>query len=178
MGGIGIPKRSDSHSILSDILTSDLKWIIPGLNPHLGSIEPPTKERRDGLLVYADGTNWNPGKGKGFYRYDLATTAWVLVSNIAGLTATRIMFVDANGIPTTDADMVFVTDTLTVAKIGTTTMTGTTTHTGSMIVKTVNDAGPMTATNGTVGEIVYNSANSKFYGCIVTGAPATWAGLN
>lgn len=94
------------------------------------------------------------------------------------LTATRVPFATTNGRLTDDADMTFTTDTLTVTKIGTTTMTGTTTHTGSMIVKSVTDAGPMTATNGTVAEIVYNTSNSKFYGCTITGTPATWAALN
>lgn len=56
--------------------------------------------------------------------------------------------------------------------------TDTYTFTGRMIVRTVNDAGPMTATNGTVAEIVFNSSDSKFYGCTATGTPATWAALN
>ena len=46
-----------------------------------------------------------------------------------------------------------------------------------MIVRSVNDAG-MAATNGTVAEIVYNTADSKFYGCTVTSTPATWSALN
>jgi hypothetical protein len=58
------------------------------------------------------------------------------------------------------------------------TISGKKTHTGSMIVKSVTDAGPMTATNGTVGEIVFNTSNTKFYGCTATGTPATWAALN
>lgn len=48
---------------------------------------------------------------------------------------------------------------------------------GRLIVRTVNNAG-MSATNGTVAEIVYNSNDSKFYGCTVTGTPATWSALN
>jgi hypothetical protein len=56
--------------------------------------------------------------------------------------------------------------------------TDTMTFTGRMIVRSVTDAGPMTATNGTVAEIVYNTSNSKFYGCTVTGTPATWSALN
>lgn len=48
---------------------------------------------------------------------------------------------------------------------------------GRLIVRTVNNAG-MAATNGTVAEIVYNSNDSKFYGCTVTGTPATWSALN
>ena len=31
----------------------------------------------DGMLIYADGSDWNPGSGRGFYRYDSATSAWV-----------------------------------------------------------------------------------------------------
>lgn len=42
----------------------------------------------------------------------------------------------------------------------------------------VTDAGPMTATNGTEGEIVYNLSDDKFYGCITTGTPATWAAFH
>lgn len=37
----------------------------------------PTKVRA-GMLVYADGTTWNPGSGEGVYRYSLAG-AWVFV---------------------------------------------------------------------------------------------------
>jgi hypothetical protein len=39
--------------------------------------------------------------------------------------------------------------------------------------RTVNDAG-MTSTDGTAPEIVYNAADSTYYGCTVTGSPATW----
>jgi hypothetical protein len=102
----------------------------------------------------------------------------IVLDNGTALTSGRVTFATTNGRLTDDADMTFATDTLTVAKIGTTTMTGTTTHTGSMIVKSVTDAGPMTATNGTVAEIVFNTSDSKFYGCTVTGTPATWAALN
>lgn len=94
--------------------------------------------------------------------------------NPTPLVNTRVPFANANGQLVDSAAMTFVTDTLTVTKIGSTTMTGTTIHTGSMIVKSVNDAGPMTATGGTVAEIVYNSANSHFYGCTVTGITGTW----
>lgn len=47
-----------------------------------------------------------------------------------------------------------------------------------VFLKTVTDAGPMTATNGTQGEVVFNTSNSKAYVCTVTGSPATWAALN
>jgi len=42
----------------------------------------------------------------------------------------------------------------------------------------VTDAGPMTATNGTQGDVVFNTSDSKAYVCTVTGTPATWAALN
>lgn len=51
-------------------------------------------------------------------------------------------------------------------------------HTGRMIVRFVTDVGPMTATAGTVAEIVFNTSDSKFYGCTVSGSPATWSALN
>lgn len=37
----------------------------------------PTKPRA-GLVVYADGTTWDPGSGEGLYRYSLAG-AWEFV---------------------------------------------------------------------------------------------------
>ena len=47
-----------------------LKWIDP-TNPQFGKMEPP---RTRGLLAYADGANWNPGNGEGYYRWTGA--AW------------------------------------------------------------------------------------------------------
>jgi hypothetical protein len=34
---------------------------------------------RAGMVVYADGTNWNPGSGEGIYRRDKANAAWVFL---------------------------------------------------------------------------------------------------
>lgn len=36
---------------------------------------PPTKTV-DGHIAYADGTNWNPGSGRGMYRWDSGTSSW------------------------------------------------------------------------------------------------------
>lgn len=45
--------------------------------------------------------------------------------------------------------------------------------------RSVTDAGPMTATGGTQGEVVFNTSDSKFYGCTVTHATAaTWAAFH
>lgn len=49
------------------------------------------------------------------------------------------------------------------------------TMTARFLVRQVTDAGPMTATAGTVGEIVYNLSDNKSYTCTATGSPATWA---
>lgn len=57
--------------------------------------------------------------------------------------------------------------------------TDTITCTGRLLVRSVTDAGPMTATGGTQREIVFNTSNSRYYGCTVTHATAaTWAALN
>ena len=58
--------------------------------------------------------------------------------------------------------------------------TGNVTFAGSarLRVSSVTDAGPMTATDGTVGDVVYNTSDSKAYVCVTAGTPATWAALN
>ncbi len=56
---------------------------------------------------------------------------------------------------------------------------GTSTFSGAMFVRQVNDAGPMTATGGTRGELVFNLADNKLYVCTVTHATAaTWSAAN
>lgn len=32
-----------------------------------------------GMLVMADGTDWNPGSGEGLYRRNVANNAWVFI---------------------------------------------------------------------------------------------------
>jgi hypothetical protein len=41
-------------------------------------------------------------------------------------------------------------------------------------VRVVTDAGPMTSTNGSVGQLVYNTSDTTLYVCSVAGSPATW----
>lgn len=36
---------------------------------------PPAKVT-DGMIVLADGTNWDPGSGEGVYRWDSDTSSW------------------------------------------------------------------------------------------------------
>jgi hypothetical protein len=52
------------------------------------------------------------------------------------------------------------------------------TCTGRLGITQVTDAGPMTATNGTEGDLVYNLSNDKVYVCTATGTPGTWAALH
>lgn len=40
----------------------------------LTELTAPPKKYRDGLIVFADGTLWNPGSGRGFYGY--SSGAW------------------------------------------------------------------------------------------------------
>ncbi len=67
---------------------------------------------------------------------------------------------------------------MVIRKSGDVSVSGDLTVTGSLMVRSVTDAGPMTSTAGTVAEIVYNTSDSKFYGCTATGSPATWSALN
>lgn len=34
---------------------------------------------RAGMIVYADGVDWNPGSGEGVYRRNAANSAWVFL---------------------------------------------------------------------------------------------------
>lgn len=57
--------------------------------------------------------------------------------------------------------------------------TDTITATGRLLVRSVTDAGPMTATPGTQREVVFNTSDSKYYGCTVTHVTAaTWVAFN
>jgi hypothetical protein len=50
---------------LSDYYEAIAKYLDPG-NTLFGKIEPSNPQ--EGLLAYADGTDWNPGSGAGYYR--------------------------------------------------------------------------------------------------------------
>ena len=34
---------------------------------------------QDGQLAYADGSSWNPGSGRGVYRWDSTSVGWVFL---------------------------------------------------------------------------------------------------
>lgn len=95
--------------------------------------------------------------------------------------ATAINIGAATGTCTINNATTAISGALTVA--GNTTLgdasTDTITCTGRFFVRQVSDAGPMTATGGTLGEMVYNTSNSKAYVCTTSHATAaTWSALN
>ncbi len=57
-----------------------LYWFFPQLNREAGRREP--DPAHDRMIAYADGVNWNPGSGKGFYQYAAATKTWRLVARV------------------------------------------------------------------------------------------------
>ena len=71
-------------AVLSKILY-ELQWrlnnIIEGEHGHVylevKTAEPQAELLKQGMIVYADGTSWNPGSGEGVYRYN--GTAWVFL---------------------------------------------------------------------------------------------------
>ena len=46
-------------------------------NVQLQTLHAAPERKYDGLVVKADGTDWNPGSGAGVYVYDEATTSWI-----------------------------------------------------------------------------------------------------
>lgn len=44
--------------------------------PILKELHAEPQKVLNGMLALADGTNWNPGSGRGVYWYDLNATAW------------------------------------------------------------------------------------------------------
>jgi len=58
-----------------DILAA-LKWQNPIISSDCGKAEPPDNLKRDGMLVFADGVNWDPGAGRGFYVWNATSEQW------------------------------------------------------------------------------------------------------
>jgi hypothetical protein len=44
---------------------------------HHTHVEP--EKLLDGMLVMADGASWDPGSGRGLYRYDADTSSWIFL---------------------------------------------------------------------------------------------------
>ena len=67
-----------------------------------------------------------------------------------------------------------IADHVAISATGDLTFAGT----ARLRLSSITDSGPMTATNGTAGDIIFNTSDTKAYVCTVTGSPATWAALN
>lgn len=77
----GKPLSYDKLLALVENMNNALWWISPLVNKDCGKREPPAEHLYDGLLAYANGTDWDPaGTGaKGMFRYNTTTSAWVNV---------------------------------------------------------------------------------------------------
>jgi hypothetical protein len=55
---------------------------------HLATSYMPPDRAEDGMMVYADGMDWDPGDGEGLYRWNAATEAWeIITGNSSGGTS-------------------------------------------------------------------------------------------
>lgn len=77
----GVPPQSLEPQAILNFLERELGAIAravndPGIAPMQVLNAPPPKPRR-GMLVYADGTNWDPGSGEGTYRFN--GSVWLFV---------------------------------------------------------------------------------------------------
>jgi hypothetical protein len=50
-----------------------------GLEGNCDARTTPPDKPRDGMIRKADGTNWNPGGGRGYYGYDEVSGTWKLL---------------------------------------------------------------------------------------------------
>ncbi len=69
--------RPENQQAVNGVMQA-VGWISPTFNSNVG-LSAPTPAIA-GVLAYADGTNWNPGSGQGFYYYD--GTMWQPVYGI------------------------------------------------------------------------------------------------
>ena len=74
----GPPPRQASPEMQA-YLDSELQRIADCINVsdviQLDELDAAPAKPSDGMIAYADGTNWNPGSGEGFYGYE--NGAWV-----------------------------------------------------------------------------------------------------
>lgn len=73
----GIPPNEYSGPWLQDELRELARALSETLALELRVTNAIPVKPREGMIVYADGTNWNPGSGKGWYGFN--GSAWVLI---------------------------------------------------------------------------------------------------
>lgn len=74
-------KLNIQEKVMLNKVLRNLTYILPHLNENLGHVVPPGEFLVEGMLAYADGTNWDPGSGQGLYRY--TGSAWSLIDGVA-----------------------------------------------------------------------------------------------
>lgn len=121
------------RSVIINQLNDSVSYLSPIINQNdLGAVQPASHFRRDGLIAYADGSDWNPSSlGKGFYRHEItgATGTWTAMeythpSDFSDLNhthenATQGGIVDASNADTVDgahASTTPATSTIPIAK--------------------------------------------------------------
>lgn len=81
-------RYTPSGSVQDPVLAAELLQIsraIENLNARIYTklyAEP--DKPQDGMVVFADGTTWDPGSGEGLYRYDASGTSWVYLETGGG----------------------------------------------------------------------------------------------
>lgn len=79
-------------------LLSILKWSNPILWPECGKAEPPEQLKRDGFLAFADGVNWDPGAGRGFYVWNATSEQWEKIGTTSGDMTKAVYDIDNDGV--------------------------------------------------------------------------------
>lgn len=69
------PPTLKSISLAVQNIYTALKHISPFINSKIGQAEPSASEKVKPAMAYADGTNWNPGSGAGWYYWN--GSSWV-----------------------------------------------------------------------------------------------------
>lgn len=78
---LGRSQDSNQKDLILNTVIKGIIYFSPIANENLGKAQPLPEYLRDGQIAYADGTNWNPSGGKGYYRYDTATASWLPMSS-------------------------------------------------------------------------------------------------
>ena len=72
--------QSDSLESLAQSLVNELQKIeVAFTGEDVPELHAEPNPRYDRQIVFADGTNWNPGSGRGFYWYDSGASSWKFI---------------------------------------------------------------------------------------------------
>lgn len=79
-----LPAPTNSLPSLASWAARQLQQLAALLNDDVSSVSLEVlyavpDQPRAGMVIYADGTRWNPGAGEGVYRRNAANTAWVFL---------------------------------------------------------------------------------------------------